>query len=34
MLVRILRTYQLPEILMLAAAALCVVGVVAYWSGG
>jgi hypothetical protein len=34
MLVRILRTYQLPEILMLAAAALSVVGVVAYWSGG
>jgi hypothetical protein len=34
MLVRILRTYQLPEILMLAAAALCVVGVVAYWPGG
>jgi hypothetical protein len=34
MLVRILRTYQLPEILMLAVAALCVVGVVAYWSGG
>jgi hypothetical protein len=31
MLVRILRTYQLPEILMLAAATLCVVvGVVAY----
>jgi hypothetical protein len=31
MLVRILRTYQLPEILMLGAAALCVVvGVVAY----
>ena len=25
MLVRILRTYELPEILMLAAAALCVV---------
>jgi hypothetical protein len=31
MLVRILRTYQLPEILMLAAATPCVVvGVVAY----
>jgi hypothetical protein len=25
MLVRILRTYEIPEILMLAAAALCVV---------
>src|SRR4029077_18034326 len=34
MLVRILRTYQLPEILMLAAATLCVVGGVAYWTGG
>jgi hypothetical protein len=34
MLVRILRTYQLPEILMLAAATLCVVGSVAYWTGG
>jgi hypothetical protein len=34
MLVRILRTYRLPEILMLAAATLCVVVVVAYWSGG
>jgi len=33
MFVRILRTYELPEILMIAAAALCVV-VVAYWSGG
>jgi hypothetical protein len=31
MLVRILRTYELPEILMLAAAALCVVvSVLAY----
>jgi len=31
MLVRILRTYELPEISMLAAAALCVVvGVAAY----
>ena len=31
MLVRILRTYELPEILMLAAATLCVVvGVLAY----
>ena len=34
MFVRILRTYALPEILMLAAAALCVVVVVAYSSGG
>jgi hypothetical protein len=34
MLVRILRTYRLPEILMLAAAALCVVVSLAYWSGG
>jgi hypothetical protein len=31
MLVRILRTYELPEILMLAAATLCVVvSVIAY----
>ena len=29
MLVRILRTYELPEILMLAAATLCVVLIVA-----
>ena len=34
MLVRILRTYQLPEILMVAAATLCVVLSVAYLSGG
>jgi hypothetical protein len=34
MMVRILRTYELPEILMLAAATLCVVSSVAYWSGG
>jgi hypothetical protein len=35
MLVRILRTYELPEIiLMLAVATLCVVVSVAYWSGG
>jgi len=34
MLVRILRTYELPEILMLAAAALCVVVSVTYLLGG
>ena len=34
MLVRILRTYELPEILMLAAAALCAVVSVAYLLGG
>jgi hypothetical protein len=34
MLVRILRTYELPEFLMLAAATLCVVVSVAYLSGG
>ena len=34
MLVRILRTYELPEILMLAAATLCVVASVAYVLGG
>jgi hypothetical protein len=34
MLVRILRTYELPEILMLTAATLCVVVIIAYWSGG
>jgi hypothetical protein len=34
MLVRILRTYELPEILMLVAATFCVVVSVAYWSGG
>ena len=34
MLVRILRTYALPEILMLAAATLCVVVSGAYWWGG
>jgi hypothetical protein len=34
MLVRILRTYELPEILMLAAATLCVVVSVVYLSGG
>jgi hypothetical protein len=34
MLVRILRTYELPEILMLAAATLCVVVSVAYLLGG
>jgi hypothetical protein len=31
MLVRILRTYRLPEILMLAAATLCVVVSAVYW---
>jgi hypothetical protein len=34
MLVRILITYELPEILMLAAATLCVVVSAAYWWGG
>lgn len=34
MLVRILRTYELPEILMLTTATLCVVVSVAYLSGG
>jgi hypothetical protein len=34
MLVRILRTYELPEFLMLAAATLCVVVSVAYLLGG
>ena len=34
MLVRILRTYELPEILMLAAVTLCVVVSVAYLLGG
>jgi hypothetical protein len=34
MLVRILRTYAFPEILMLAAATLCVVVSGAYWWGG
>jgi hypothetical protein len=34
MLVRILRTYQLPEILMVAAATLFVVVSAAYWWGG
>jgi hypothetical protein len=34
MLVRILRTYELPEILMLAAAALCVVVSVTCLLGG
>jgi hypothetical protein len=34
MLVRILRTYELPEILMLAVATLCVVISVAYLLGG
>ena len=34
MLVRILRTYELPEILMLAAAALCVVVSVTSLLGG
>ncbi len=34
MLVRIVRTYELPEILMLAAAMLCVVVSVAYLLGG
>ena len=34
MLVRILRTYELPEILMLAAAALGVVVSVTYLLGG
>jgi hypothetical protein len=31
MLVRILRTYRLPEILTLAAATLCVVVSAVYW---
>jgi hypothetical protein len=31
MLVRILRTYRLPEILMLAAATLCAVASEIYW---
>jgi hypothetical protein len=31
MLVRILRTFELPEILMLTAATLCVVVSAAYW---
>ncbi len=31
MLVRILRTYRLPEILMLAAATFCVVVSAVYW---
>jgi hypothetical protein len=34
MLVRILRTYELPEILMLAAATLCVVVSITYLLGG
>jgi hypothetical protein len=34
MLVRILRTYEFPEILMLAAATVCVVVGVVYSSGG
>jgi hypothetical protein len=34
MLVRILRTYQLPEILMVAAATLFVVVSGTYWWGG
>jgi hypothetical protein len=34
MLVRILRTYELPEILMLAAATLCAVVSVTYLLGG
>jgi len=34
MLVRILRAYALPEILMLAAATLCVVVSVTYLLGG
>ena len=36
MLVRILRTYRLPEILMLAAATLCVVvgEIYTHWWGG
>ena len=34
MLVRILRAYELPEIVMLAAATLCVVVSVAYLLGG
>jgi hypothetical protein len=33
-LMRILKTYGVPEILMLAAATLCVVVSIAYWSGG
>jgi hypothetical protein len=34
MLVRILRTYEFPEILMVAAATLCVVVSAAYWWRG
>jgi hypothetical protein len=34
MLVRIFRTYELPEILMLAAATLCVVVSITYLLGG
>jgi hypothetical protein len=34
MLVRILRTYRLPEILMLAVATLCVAVSAVYWRGG
>ena len=34
MLVRILRTYELPEILMLAVATVCVVVSVVYLAGG
>jgi hypothetical protein len=34
MLVRILRTYELPEILILAAATLCVAVSVGYLLGG
>jgi hypothetical protein len=34
MLVRILRTYELPEILILAAATLCVAVGVAFLLGG
>ena len=34
MLVRNLRTYELPEILMMVAELTLCVAVVAYWSGG
>jgi hypothetical protein len=34
MLLRILKTYELPEILMLAAATFCVVVSVTYFLGG